>query len=65
MWHLGTWLSGGLGSAGLTAGLDDLRGLFQAGLLCDSQPKNYTVVCSCTSQSNADEKAAQGNEAML
>lgn len=28
MWHLETWLSGGLGSAGLMAGLGDLTGLF-------------------------------------
>ena len=29
MWCLGTWHSGGLGSAGLMVGLDDLKGLFQ------------------------------------
>ena len=28
-WCLGTWLSGGLGSARLTVRLDDLKGLFQ------------------------------------
>lgn len=26
-WHLGTWLSGALGCAGLSVGLDDLKGL--------------------------------------
>lgn len=29
MWHLWTWSSGGFRSAGLTVGLDVLRGLFQ------------------------------------
>ena len=29
MWCLGTWFSGGLGSVGLTVGLDDVKGLFQ------------------------------------
>lgn len=29
MWHLGTWSSGGFGSAGLTVRLDDLRDVFQ------------------------------------
>lgn len=29
MWHFGTWLSGGLGSGGLMAALDDFKGLFQ------------------------------------
>ena len=29
MWHLGTWVSGGLGSAGFTVGLEDLKALFQ------------------------------------
>lgn len=29
MWHLGTLLSGGLSSAGLMFGHDDLRGFFQ------------------------------------
>lgn len=28
-WHLGPWVSEGLGSAGLAVGLDGLRGLFQ------------------------------------
>lgn len=28
MWHLGTCFSGGLGSAGLMGGFDDLEGLF-------------------------------------
>lgn len=28
MWHLGTWPSGGLGSAGLMVALDDIKGLF-------------------------------------
>lgn len=28
MWHLGTWFNGGLGTAGLMAGLDDLKALF-------------------------------------
>jgi len=28
-WQLGTWFSGGLGSVRFTAGLDDLKGLFQ------------------------------------
>lgn len=34
-WHLGTWVSGGLGTAGGTVGLDDLRGLLQALQFCD------------------------------
>jgi len=29
MWHIGTWFSGGVGCVSLTAGLDDLKGLFQ------------------------------------
>lgn len=29
MWQLGTWVSGGLGSAVGTVGLDGLRGFFQ------------------------------------
>ena len=29
MWLLGTWFSGGLGSAGLMLGLNDFKGLFQ------------------------------------
>lgn len=29
MWHLGTWASGGLGSAGFMVGLEDSGGLFQ------------------------------------
>lgn len=29
MWHLGTWISGDLGSAGLMVGLDHLHLLFQ------------------------------------
>lgn len=29
MWYLGTWLNGGLNSAGLTFGLDGLGDLFQ------------------------------------
>ena len=33
---LGTWFSGGLGSAGLTAGLDVLKGLFKSKLFHDS-----------------------------
>ena len=36
MWCLGTWFSGGLGSARLTVGLDDLKGLFQPKLFYDS-----------------------------
>lgn len=28
MWHLGTLLSAGLGSAGIMAGFDDCKGLF-------------------------------------
>ncbi|KAK4815132.1 hypothetical protein QYF61_017573, partial [Mycteria americana] len=44
MWCLGTWFSGGLGSARLTVGLDDLKGLFQSKQFYDSMiPK--TVVC--------------------
>lgn len=39
MWHLGTWLSVGLGRAGLMVEMDDLKGLFcfpRAKLFCDS-----------------------------
>jgi len=30
MWHLGPWLSDGLGAVRFTIGLDDLKGLFQS-----------------------------------
>lgn len=30
MWHLETWVSGGLGNVGLVAGLSHLKGLFQS-----------------------------------
>lgn len=33
---LKTWFRGGVGSAGLMLGFDDLRGLFQSKLFCDS-----------------------------
>lgn len=33
MWHLETCVSGGLGSAGLMVGLDDLRGPFQGKMI--------------------------------
>lgn len=38
MWmlHLGTWISGGHGSAGVTFGLDGLSGLFLSAQFCDS-----------------------------
>ena len=36
MWCLGTWFSGGLGSARLKVGLDDLKGLFQPKQFYDS-----------------------------
>uniref|UniRef100_A0A8C4VDB1 EXPERA domain-containing protein n=1 Tax=Falco tinnunculus TaxID=100819 RepID=A0A8C4VDB1_FALTI len=36
MRRLGTWVSDGLGSAGATAGLDGLKGLFQPKRFCDS-----------------------------
>lgn len=36
MWHLGTGLRGGLGSAGGAFGHGDLRGLFQRAGFCDS-----------------------------
>ena len=36
MWHLGTWFSGGLGSARVMVGLDDLKGLFQPKRFYDS-----------------------------
>lgn len=36
MWYLRTWFSVGLGGAELTVGLDDLKGLFQLKLFCDS-----------------------------
>lgn len=36
MWHLGTWVSGGLGSAGLKIGLN-LRGLVQPKWFCESR----------------------------
>lgn len=35
MWHLGLWLSGEIGSAGVMVGLDDLRGIFQPKLFYD------------------------------
>ena len=36
MWHLGTWFSGGVGSARLAVGLGDLKGLFQPKQFYDS-----------------------------
>lgn len=36
MWYLRTWFSVGLGSTELTVGFDDLKGLFQLILFCDS-----------------------------
>lgn len=36
MLHLGIWISGGPGSAGLIVGLDDLQGHFQPEFSCDS-----------------------------
>lgn len=36
MWHVGTWVSGGLGSAGGTAGLSNHRGLSQSKQFHDS-----------------------------
>lgn len=33
---LGTWFGGGIGSAGLMLGSDDLQGLFQPKQFCDS-----------------------------
>lgn len=37
MWHLGTWLSGGLGSAGVTVGLDGCKGFFQPEQFCSEE----------------------------
>lgn len=37
MWHLGTWASGGLGSAGFMVGLEDSGGLFQLKWFWDSK----------------------------
>lgn len=36
MWHMGTWVNGGLGSAGSLVGLDNLRGVFQNKLFYNS-----------------------------
>ena len=36
MWRVGTWFSGGLGSARLTVGLNDLKGLFQRNRFYDA-----------------------------
>lgn len=38
MWHLGTWLSGRLGSIRSAVGLDDLTGRFQPKQFCNSVP---------------------------
>lgn len=43
MWLLGAWFSGKHSGAGLTVGLDYLRGLFQPQRLCDF------IVVSCLS----------------
>lgn len=32
MWHLGTWVKGGFGSAGSMLGLDDLGGVGDCGV---------------------------------
>lgn len=34
LWHLGTWFSGALGTAGGMVGLNNLRGLFQPKQFC-------------------------------
>lgn len=43
MWCSRTWLSGGLGSAMLTAGSDDLKGFFQPKIFYD-----YFIFCQNT-----------------
>lgn len=59
--HLGTWLSGGLGSAGLAVGPGGLRGLFQAKRFHDSvillspQRINPAVNAAFRSQSALEE----------
>ena len=48
MWCLGTWLSGGLGSARLMVELGDLKGLFQPKRFYDSKlSSNLYQHCSC------------------
>lgn len=37
MWHLGTGVCGAFGSAGVTAGFDDPKGLCQPKQFCDSK----------------------------
>lgn len=36
MWHLGTWVCVGLGSAGGAVGRDDFKGCFQPEQFCDT-----------------------------
>lgn len=60
---MGTWVSGGLGSAGLAVGLDGLRGLFQPKRFHDSvillslQRINPAVNAAFHSQSALEEVA--------
>lgn len=42
MWHLGTWSTGGLRSAALIVGLDNLKGPFQPKRVYDSIPSRAT-----------------------
>lgn len=41
MWHLRTWLSGGLGGTRLTVDLNDLKGLFQSNQFYDLMILKY------------------------
>lgn len=50
MWHLGTWVSGGLGVVELMVGANDLKGFFHPKPFFDSISKTATKgeTLSCT-----------------
>lgn len=66
MWHLEMWFSGGLDSAGLMGGFDDLEGLFQGtnsmipcsgeDLISDNVPfsRSLSSFLFCTPLTNPD-----------
>ena len=49
MWRLGTWFSGGLGSARLMVGLNDLQGLFKPKRFYDSTILYWMFLKCCLS----------------
>jgi len=53
MWHLGTWLSGGLGSVRLMIGINDLKDIFQPKWFYDSMVL-FSPLCYKHFSDNAD-----------